>query len=146
MEEKRVPVVGDIWRHRNGNLYAVVGISNEHSERVEYPPRVEYANVENGRRWSRDLSDWHRSMVWTGRAKAKVRWQAGVGPGSARWEALMGGERVGFIVPWDDWFIGRTFYEHTGATFPAVAEAKAHVEASLALWLLRLQEEGTYGY
>ena len=145
MEEKRMPEVGDTWRHRNGSLYVVVGISNEHSERPEYPPRVEYANVENGRRWSRSLSDWHRSMVWTGRAKAKVKWQAAP-TGGVGLVGLMGGERVGFIVPWDDWFIGRTFFDRTEATFPVLAEAKAHVEASLALWLLRLQEEGAYGY
>ena len=51
------------WRHTNGNLYHVLCIANEHTERPDqYPVTVVYQG-DNGRIWSRPLSDWHRSMT-----------------------------------------------------------------------------------
>lgn len=56
------PAPGSQWQHHNGNLYEVLCIANEFSERPEYPPTVVYRG-ENGRIWSRLASDWARSMT-----------------------------------------------------------------------------------
>ncbi len=51
------------WRHTNGNLYTVLCVANEFTERPEqYPPTVVYQG-DNGRIWSRPVSDWSRSMT-----------------------------------------------------------------------------------
>lgn len=51
------------WKHRNGCLYTVLFLTNEHTERPEtYPVSVVYKG-DNGNVWSRPLSDWHRSMT-----------------------------------------------------------------------------------
>lgn len=51
------------WRHSNGNTYAVIFITNEHSENQDrYPTTVVYRDYD-GRTWSKPLSDWHRSMT-----------------------------------------------------------------------------------
>ena len=51
------------WTHRNGGIYAVILIANEHSENQDrYPTTVVYRDYD-GRTWSKPLSDWHRSMT-----------------------------------------------------------------------------------
>lgn len=51
------------WRHSNGNTYAVIFITNKHSENQDrYPTTVVYRDYD-GRTWSKPLSDWHRSMT-----------------------------------------------------------------------------------
>ena len=51
------------WRHSNGNIYAVLLITNEHSENQDrYPTTVVYRDY-GYKVWSRPLSDWHRSMT-----------------------------------------------------------------------------------
>ena len=51
------------WTHRNGGIYAVILIANEHSENQDrYPTTVVYRGY-NGKTWSKPLSDWHRSMT-----------------------------------------------------------------------------------
>ncbi|WP_063894566.1 hypothetical protein [Burkholderia ubonensis] len=51
------------WQHTNGNVYTVLCIANEFTERPEqYPPTVVYMGL-NGRIWSRLASDWARSMT-----------------------------------------------------------------------------------
>lgn len=50
------------WKHRNGNVYTVLMIANEHSERPQYAPTVVYQGP-NGNVWARPASDWHRSMT-----------------------------------------------------------------------------------
>lgn len=64
-----VPVpVGEVtplsrWTHRNGGIYAVILIANEHSENQDrYPTTVVYRDYD-GKTWSKPLSDWHRSMT-----------------------------------------------------------------------------------
>jgi hypothetical protein len=53
-----------IWRHRNGNEYIIIGCSNTNTpSRPGYPPRVEYCNVHTYEPYSREASDWHRSMT-----------------------------------------------------------------------------------
>lgn len=65
---ERKPCVGDVWRHRNGNLYIVMCLANAHTERPEkYPITVVYLGCINGKVWARPLSDWHRSMTYVGR-------------------------------------------------------------------------------
>lgn len=53
-----------LWRHTNGNLYRALMMANIHTERPDqYPVTVVYEGVENGKIWSRPLSEWHRSMT-----------------------------------------------------------------------------------
>lgn len=56
-----LPVVGSLWRHANGELYTVDGLSNLGSPDPEHPPTVAY----HGRLMqacTRSLTDWHRFM------------------------------------------------------------------------------------
>ena len=51
------------WKHSNGRTYAVLLVTNEHSENQDrYPTTVVYRDYD-GRTWSKPLSDWHRSMT-----------------------------------------------------------------------------------
>lgn len=60
------PKVNAFYRHRNGNLYEVTGFNNEeHARQDEYPTKVEYRNYMTGKKYSRDLVDWWRSMKET---------------------------------------------------------------------------------
>lgn len=59
------PVPYSLWRHRNGNEYVVLMLTNLGSTRTDkYPPTVVYRGVTNGGLWSRRLDDWHRSMTF----------------------------------------------------------------------------------
>lgn len=58
------PQPGSLWKHLNGNLYRVDFLTNDPVERQDrYPRTVVYHNEANGNRYSRKLSDWHRSMT-----------------------------------------------------------------------------------
>lgn len=59
----QIPKLGSKWRHRNGVEYMVQMITNEDSTRPEYPTTVVYVTILNGKRWSRPLSEWYRSMT-----------------------------------------------------------------------------------
>lgn len=51
------------WRHRNGNVYWVIGLANEYTENPEkYPVMVIYQGG-NGRVWCRPMSEWSRSFT-----------------------------------------------------------------------------------
>jgi hypothetical protein len=63
-----VPKLGSVWRHKNGNVYRVILITNELSKKAEYPITVCYENfhaLPDGTRgkWSRHLRRWHGSMT-----------------------------------------------------------------------------------
>lgn len=51
------------WEHTNGNHYAVLFIANEFTERPDQYPQTVVYKGENGRVWSRPVSDWARSMT-----------------------------------------------------------------------------------
>ncbi len=56
-------LIGTRWRHTNGCEYNIVLIANEFSTNLEkYPVTVVYTG-DNGKVWSRPLSDWDRSMT-----------------------------------------------------------------------------------
>lgn len=56
--------IGDHIRHKNGNVYRVLMLTNTKTERPEqYPVTVIYRNIENGTVWSRPLDDMDRSFV-----------------------------------------------------------------------------------
>jgi hypothetical protein len=62
MVTDNIPQIGSRWVHTNGNKYVVIIVTNIHSERqIEYPTTVVYIG-DNGRIWSRPLTDWRRSM------------------------------------------------------------------------------------
>lgn len=51
------------WKHSNGSTYAVLLITNEHSENQDrYPTTVVYRDYDY-KTWSKPLSDWYRSMT-----------------------------------------------------------------------------------
>jgi len=53
-----------IWKHKNGDKYHVLIVSNLDSERLdEYPPTVTYQRLRDGTIWSRPLSKWHDSFT-----------------------------------------------------------------------------------
>ena len=62
MPSETLPAEGTKWEHYNGCKYNVLMLTNLHSENEKYPVTVVYQG-ENGRVWSRPLSDWHRSMT-----------------------------------------------------------------------------------
>ena len=57
------PVMGSMWRHKSGTLYVVADLTNMGSERADYPPTVVYFDQATGKRWSRPVSEWSRSMT-----------------------------------------------------------------------------------
>ncbi len=57
------PAPGSVWRHTNGNRYTVMCIANEFTERPEQYPQTVVYQGENGRIWSRPVSEWARSMT-----------------------------------------------------------------------------------
>lgn len=59
------PAPYSVWRHRNGNEYVVILLTNCGSVRADkYPPTVVYRNAHHGALYSRRLDDWHRSMTF----------------------------------------------------------------------------------
>ena len=56
-----VPKPGSRWEHHNGKIYRVLCLTNVNSDRAEFPPTVVYED-NNRRRWTRPLSEWHRSF------------------------------------------------------------------------------------
>ncbi len=59
----QLPTPGSVWSHTNGNRYTVMCIANEFTERPEQYPQTVVYQGENGRIWSRHVSDWARSMT-----------------------------------------------------------------------------------
>lgn len=62
MSEPREIRPGSRWRHRNGNVYQVLLITNLLDEE-RYPKTVVYRNVDVGSLWSRRYDDWQRSFT-----------------------------------------------------------------------------------
>lgn len=60
-QNTKIPAPSDRYRHANGIEYTVVGITNEHSDRAEYTPKVVYQG-DNGRLWDKPLEDFMRKM------------------------------------------------------------------------------------
>lgn len=60
-QDTKIPAPSDRYRHANGIEYTVVGITNEHSDRAEYTPKVVYQG-DNGRLWDKPLEDFMRKM------------------------------------------------------------------------------------
>ena len=57
-------VEGDVWQHTNGGEYRVLFVTNTHNPREDHPPDVIYETLRDpARKWSRPLSDWHRSFT-----------------------------------------------------------------------------------
>lgn len=72
----REPAPGEWWRHKNGNLYKVLLLTNLPDE-PRYPKTVVYQTVVTGQGdgcvyrkdgpiWSRRFDDWHRSFTYVG--------------------------------------------------------------------------------
>lgn len=61
------PEDGSLWQHTSKRIYRVLFVTNNKGDadserRAKYPPTVVYEGV-NGKRWSRPLHDWARSMT-----------------------------------------------------------------------------------
>lgn len=55
-------IPGTWWKHRNGNMYEILMITNRHHNNYKYPITV-VSQGENGELWSRRADDWHRSLI-----------------------------------------------------------------------------------
>jgi|SRR5688500_13143144 len=81
--------IGSRWQHKNGNYYTVDKITNRDSTRQEdYPVTVVY-HGDNGKEWSRKLSDWHRSMTFVAAAPS---------PAESGWRAIETAPRDGTSI------------------------------------------------
>jgi hypothetical protein len=61
-----IPEINSLWVHnRSGNTYEVYDITNRDSTREGFPIMVSYRRLRDDSRWSRNLSDWHRSFTQT---------------------------------------------------------------------------------
>ncbi len=58
------PKLWSVWQHRNGTFYVVLMVTNESDKQDEYPATVVYESMHTCARWSRKLSDWHKSMTF----------------------------------------------------------------------------------
>lgn len=57
------PEPRSVWQHRDGDIYTVERLTNEHSTQPDrYPVTVVYRG-QDGKVWSRRLADWHGSMT-----------------------------------------------------------------------------------
>lgn len=62
-------IPGDVWQHSNGGEYRVLFVTNTHNPREDHPPDVVYETLRDPeRKWSRALSDWHRSFTLLNRS------------------------------------------------------------------------------
>ena len=62
-DAKFIPKIQSLWRHKgNKNLYRVIQIANESSERCEYPITVIYQGLLNGKIWCKTLANFNEKM------------------------------------------------------------------------------------
>lgn len=61
-ESISMPAPESTWRHKNGNLYRVLCVTNIAQRREDHPPDVVYQG-RNGNIFSRPLADWDRSFT-----------------------------------------------------------------------------------
>ncbi len=59
---QRIPIVGSVWRHKNGTLYTVDLLLNLHSTDSEFPIIIGY-HSSSMKAWGRPLYRWHESMT-----------------------------------------------------------------------------------
>lgn len=59
----RMPAPGDAWKHRNGNEYEVLMLTNQYSDWLEYSTRVVYQGS-NGKVWCKGLGDFIEKMTF----------------------------------------------------------------------------------
>lgn len=64
------PAPGSIWRHYNGLEFKVLFITASNADHPEYPAHVVYKGLHNGKKWTRPLHDWHRSMTFESEGSA----------------------------------------------------------------------------
>ena len=57
-----LPRKGSYWRHRNGNIYSVLSITNQSDRQDEYPTTVNYVGP-NGKEWSKQVFNWFEKMT-----------------------------------------------------------------------------------
>ena len=58
-----LPKIGSIWSHHtSGGEYVVYDITNENTQNEKYPINISYRGA-NGRKWSKPLDNFLRTMV-----------------------------------------------------------------------------------
>jgi hypothetical protein len=71
----KIPKIGSEWVNKNsGEIYRVYDYTNLESTRRDYPIRVSYIRSSDNSKWSRELSEWHRSFeeIWKTRTTVVV--------------------------------------------------------------------------
>lgn len=106
------PAQDEIWQHTNGRHYKVLFITNTAVVREGHDPDVVYASGPN--KWSRPLSDWHRSFtkvedaptpaqdVSEGHVTVTVSGPTGSGKSAIAMEIEILCRALGLQVSWDD--------------------------------------------
>ena len=65
MSDENTPKIDSIWKNKkSGELYQVYDYTNESADderKDKYPVHISYRRISDETRWSRKLSDWHRS-------------------------------------------------------------------------------------
>lgn len=60
--EQDYPILGQEYKHENGNIYVVLHVTNTASSNPNYVPQVVYQG-RNGNVWSRPLSEWNEKFI-----------------------------------------------------------------------------------
>lgn len=55
------PEVGKLYKHYKGNVYRVLHIANEKSDRPGWPITVVYQDIDSHAVWARTLEEWNGS-------------------------------------------------------------------------------------
>jgi hypothetical protein len=72
--EEHKPEIGSFWKNKkSGEVYRVYDYTNETANRLdEYPVRISYKRLSDQTKWSRSLSDWHRSFEFVRKARVEL--------------------------------------------------------------------------
>ena len=63
-EVRKRPEAGQVWKHRKGALYTVLGVTSEpDDEKAEKFPVTIFYEGEDGKRWTRTLTSWFGSFT-----------------------------------------------------------------------------------
>jgi len=57
-----LPRQNSYWKHRNGNIYKVIDVTNLSDRQDQYPVTINYVGP-NGKKWSKTAFDWFDKMT-----------------------------------------------------------------------------------
>jgi hypothetical protein len=63
LDANGLPLTGSRWRHHSGRVYVVLMVTNEASDRQDKFPTTAVYQGNNGKRWSRPVSEFLEKMT-----------------------------------------------------------------------------------